>query len=207
MTEEPSPQPRRRMSGARRTLLLGVATALAVVVGAAAAQTFIADGGGQPVPVEAYQPDGTRLGPVSGAEATPLPDTPLLAFHDDGEVRLSSYLGRPLVVNFWATWCPPCVAEMPDFENVASDLRDEVAFVGVNAQDNHEQAQRFVAELGITYDLVRDPTASYFREVRGFGWPTTLPVDETGIIRYRHTGPLHEEQLRELLATHLGVGA
>jgi cytochrome c biogenesis protein CcmG, thiol:disulfide interchange protein DsbE len=205
MTDETTPPPR-RMSAARKTVLLGAATALAVILGGVAATTFVNDEPAAP-PVEAYQPDGTRLGPVSGTEDTPLPDTPLPAFHEEGDVRLSEYRGEPLVVNFWATWCPPCVAEMPDFQEVSDDLRGEVAFVGVNAQDNHEQAQRFVAELGITYDLVRDPRADYFREVRGFGWPTTLLVDEGGIIRYRHTGPLDAEQLRDLLATHLGVEA
>ena len=149
-------EPRRRMSAARKTLLLGTATALAVIVGAVAATTFVNDEQAFPPP-EAYQPDGTRLGPVSGTESTPLPDTALPAFYDDTEVRLSEYQGSPLVVNFWATWCPPCVAEMPDFQAVADELAGRVAVVGVNAQDNHEQAQRFVAELGITYELVRDP--------------------------------------------------
>jgi thiol-disulfide isomerase/thioredoxin len=135
------------MSATRKTVLLGAATAVAVILGAAAATTFIDGDSPAAPPPDAYQPDGTRLGPVSGTEETPLPDTPLLAFHEEREVSLAEYEGQPLVVNFWATWCPPCVAEMPDFQTVADDLADDVAFVGVNARDNHEQAERFVARL------------------------------------------------------------
>lgn len=96
---------------------------------------------------------------------------------------------------------------MPDFQQVADDLEGTVTILGVNAQDSAQKAREFAADLGITFELVRDPTASYFSAVGGFGWPTTLLVDEDGFIRYRHTGTLDAEQLRGLLDTHLGVDA
>lgn len=110
-------------------------------------------------------------------------------------------------MNFWASWCPPCVEEIPDLQQVADDLEGRVTVLGINAQDSARKAREFAAELGITFELARDPAGTYFAAVGGFGWPTTLLVDDEGFIRYRHTGPLDADQLRDLLLTHLGVDA
>lgn len=187
-----------------RTLLVGIGLAVVVIVGVVFAAQMLQED--PPDEVAAYQPDGQTLGPVSGREQAPLPEGTLLAFRDDTEVEVHDWVGTPLVVNFWATWCPPCVDEMPDFQEVAEDLEGEVTVLGINARDSADAARTFVDDLGITYELVRDPDASYFTAVNGFGWPTTLLVDPDGIIRYRHTGPLDAARLRELIETHLGAG-
>lgn len=193
---------RRRGSGTS-TVLLGALLVVGLLAGAA--MTLV--GGGPAGRDAAFQPDGTRLGPVSGNERTPLPEGTLLAFRSDDEVKVRDYVGRPLVVNFWASWCAPCIEEMPALQRVADELEGQVVVLGVNAQDSPTSAQEFADDLGIAFELARDPDGSYFSSVGGFGWPTTLLVDEEGMIRYRHTGQLDAAKLRSLLETHLGVDA
>jgi cytochrome c biogenesis protein CcmG/thiol:disulfide interchange protein DsbE len=115
--------------------------------------------------------------------------------------------GRPAVVNFWATWCEFCIDEMPALEAVWVDLDGAVTFVGVDREDRAEDALVLAAETGVTYPLVEDPDGSLFRQARGLGMPTTLFVTGAGVIVHRHSGPLTEGQLRDLIEAHLGVTA
>jgi len=137
----------------------------------------------------------------------PLPQRTVTGFAGGPPVDLAAYRGRPLVVNFWATWCPPCVGEMPDFNAVAAEVEGEVAFLGVDVQDAPRRAEPFIAELGIDYDLAVDPDRELFSEIGGFGMPTTLFVDAEGVVVHRQTGPLDADALRAALADHLGVQA
>lgn len=195
-----------RSASGTRTLLLGAVLVVLLLVGVMAAISTLGQDAGT-TPDVAFQPDGTRRGPASGSERTPLPDGTLLAFQSDDEIDVHNYVGRPLVVNFWASWCAPCVEEMPDLQQAADELEGRVTVLGINAQDSAEKAREFAADLEITFELARDPSGSYFAAVGGFGWPTTLLVDEGGFIRYRHVGPTDVDQLRGLLETHLGVDA
>jgi cytochrome c biogenesis protein CcmG, thiol:disulfide interchange protein DsbE len=111
--------------------------------------------------------------------------------------------GEPLVVNFWASWCPPCVAEMPDFERVHQQVQGEVRFVGLNTQDNRADADRLVEQTGVTYDLALDPDGALFSDFEVVAMPSTFLVDEHGAIVHRHSGLLTETALRELIAEHL----
>jgi thiol-disulfide isomerase/thioredoxin len=191
-----------------RMLLVAILIGVILLAGAVvAAGLFRGTGSSPDVAAVAFQPDGTRLGPVSGTEQTPLPDGRVLAFQSDDEIDVRDYVGQPLVVNFWASWCAPCIKEMPDIQQAADDLEGRVTVLGVNTQDSAEEAREFAADVGISFELVRDPSGSFFAAVGGFGWPTTLLVDDDGVIRYRHTGPLDADQLRDLLETHLGLDA
>lgn len=136
---------------------------------------------------------------------SPLPEQRLDGFGGSPPVDLATYRGKPLVVNFWATWCKPCVDEMPEFQEVAEQANGRVAFLGVNVADGMRQAEPFVKELGITYDLAADPDRRFLDAVEGFGMPTTLFVTPDGTIVYRQTGPLDADGLREGLRSHLGV--
>lgn len=146
--------------------------------------------------------EGSSAPSVSDGE--PVPATSTTSF--EGEtVSFADYEGVPLVVNFWASWCPPCIAEMPDFEEVHQAAGDQVAFVGVNTQDTAAEAEDLVAQTGVTYDLVRDPDGDLFREFGVFGMPSTFYVDADGQIVGRHTGLLTRDTLVEDLREHLGV--
>ncbi len=194
-----------RRARARWTSLATILAVTSLVVRTVVAVRGLGGDGGAG-PDVAFQVEGARLGPVSGSERTPLPDGTLLAFDSAEEVDVREYVGRPLVVNFWASWCAPCVEEMPAIQQVDDQLEGRVTVLGVNTQDSAEKAREYAADLGISFELARDPSGTYFDAVGGFGWPTTLLVDDSGVIRYRHTGPLDAGQLRDLLETHLGVG-
>lgn len=191
------PSPRR---GWAWTVGLGAAVALtAIAAGAWLARAPATD----PVPAGR---DGLpeRL---TGAEATPLPAASLPALRGPGTVRLADYRGAPLVVNFWATWCDPCVREMPALQAVAADLDGRVSFLGVNVRDDRRRARALARRTGVTYDLAGDRSGRLFSRVDGYGMPTTLFVDAEGTIVYRHAGPLDAAGVRALLRRHLGVRA
>lgn len=187
------------------TLVIGL-VATAVVIAAAAAVAVL--GGDDEVdPAIAELEQRPTLGEAAGSELDePLPDVDLEPFADGPDVALADYAGDPLVLNFWATWCPPCVEEMPDLEEVAGDLAGEVAFLGVNIQDDPDRAAELADDLGVTYDLATDRRGDLFEAIGGFGMPTTLFVDPAGDVVYRHTGPVDASGLRGLVAEHLGVG-
>lgn len=191
-------------STGRRAMVLSLALGLAFVVGAVTVTALVSS-----PPQEAgvtAEGDGPRLGPVSGPDQTPLPDAELEAFDEGEPVRVRDLIGEPLLINFWATWCAPCVAEMPDLQQVAEETTGRVRFLGVNYREpDRDAARRFVDELGITYQLAADPAGEFLTAVRGFGMPTTLFVDPTGTIVYRHTGALSIEALRDLIGEHLDV--
>ena len=136
------------------------------------------------------------------AAGPPVPDRVFETF-EGGELSLSELSGEPLVVNFWASWCPPCVAEMPDFERVHLDRADEVRFVGLNTQDTREQAESLATQTGVTYLLGLDPDGALSRDFEVISMPSTYFVDADGAIVHRHAGLLTEQQLRDLIDEHL----
>lgn len=123
----------------------------------------------------------------------------------DPTMRLSSFGGRPVVVNYFATWCLFCVAEMPEFERVHASLGGRVAFVGIALEDSAEGARRLVEKTGVTYAVAQDPDGRSFTRLGGRGMPTTLFVDARGRIIERFTGPLSEDALRSRITKHFGV--
>ena len=125
----------------------------------------------------------------------PIPATTFTTF--DGETTsLAAYGGRPLVVNFWASWCPSCVAEMSAaFLPAQLALGDDVSFLGMNIQDERERALDLVAETGVLFDLAEDADGSLYSALGGLGMPFTLFVSAEGQILDVHNGPLTEDQL------------
>ncbi|MEX0658912.1 MAG: TlpA disulfide reductase family protein [Egibacteraceae bacterium] len=202
-TEPPATQP---SAGGRKTVVLSLLVGLAFAAGALGVTMLVSaqDRGGP-----AGSADAPGLGPVSGAESMPMPATELPGFGEDAApVALAAFRGTPLVVNFWASWCAPCVAEMPELQDMSEALAGRATVLGVNYRDpDHDAARAFVDELAITYELASDPTGDFLNAVRGIGMPTTLLVDEAGTIVYRHTGILDEEQLSDLMERYLGIEA
>lgn len=138
-------------------------------------------------------------------EPMPLPDATLPAlagFGPAGGRDLSELRGAPVVINFWASWCVPCVEEMPALQRVADDL--DVKVVGVDYIDQNDKAEQLAERLGIDYELLRDDDGEFGREVGLIGTPTTLLVDARGTIVRRLTGELTEEQMREVIEAELG---
>ena len=126
---------------------------------------------------------------------------------DGNQVTLSQYTGTPVVLNFWASWCPFCIAEMPDFELVSQATAGDVVFIGVNLQDNAVLATELVGETGVTYQLTSDPQGVVYAAFGGIAMPTTVFVDATGVVSEVVTGQLSEDQLRAKIAEHFEVGS
>lgn len=122
-----------------------------------------------------------------------------------GKVHFSSFAGRPLVVNYFATWCVFCIAEMPAFERVHASFGDRVAFVGIALEDTPEGARRLVEKTGVTYTVAQDPDGGSFTRIGGRGMPTTVFIDARGTVVERFTGPLSEDALRSRISRHFGL--
>ncbi len=137
------------------------------------------------------------------AAALQLPDL-------DGQMHaLSDYRGRVVLVNFWATWCPPCLREIPTLQQVRTRYRDHgFEILGV-AVDGAEAVRAFVAEHGIGYpQLIAGPTGSGV--MAAFGnrhgvLPYSLLVDRAGTVRMAHAGALESEDLVPKIETLLGT--
>ena len=100
-------------------------------------------------------------------------------------------------MNFFASWCGPCILEMPDFEEVFQDYGDEVNFVGLDTQDNIDDGRNIAEETGVTYTLASDDDGSVFAAFEGFGMPTTVLISADGEIVDMHTGLLQGDALRD----------
>lgn len=136
-------------------------------------------------------------GEGSGAttDGDPIPDVTFQTFAGQ-EISLAAYEGTPLVVNFWASWCPSCVAEMSSaFLPAQQQLGDSVAFLGMNIQDERDRALELVDETGVLFDLAEDPTGELYTALGGLGMPFTVFVSSDGRVVDVHNGPLTEGQL------------
>ena len=122
-----------------------------------------------------------------------------------GRVRLADLRGRPVVLNFWASWCPPCLAEMPEFQRVHRRLGDRVAFLGVNQRDQAQAAERLARSSGVTYPLALDAAGRAFDAFGGLGMPTTVLIGADGTVADIVSGQLDETLLRERIRSVLGV--
>ncbi len=123
---------------------------------------------------------------------------------DGGRTTLASLKGRPVVVNFFASWCAPCKLEMPDFEKVHQEYADRVVFVGIATQDSATKANEVVQQTGITYAIGLDPDGLLFTKTGGLGMPTTVLLTADGKVADVHTGALDAAKLREKLDKVLG---
>jgi cytochrome c biogenesis protein CcmG, thiol:disulfide interchange protein DsbE len=123
------------------------------------------------------------------------PDLTLQLF-DGGTFRLADQRGKVVVVNFWASWCPPCRAEAPRFVAASQKYRDRgVVFVGIDINDTPDNARAFLREFGITYANGTDQDLTITEAYGVAGLPTTFVVDGQGKLRQRWEGEIKAEQL------------
>ena len=111
----------------------------------------------------------------------------------------ATYAGqRPMVVNFWASWCAPCFAEAPELQAAAEEYGDDVLFVGINMQDRSEEdARAFLDRFNLTFPNGRDAQSRVSVEYGIFGLPETFFINADGTLNYKHAGPLTPEILAE----------
>ena len=123
-----------------------------------------------------------------------------------GTVTLSELRGNVVMVDFWSSWCPFCIAEMPDFQKVSQAAGDRVEFIGVNLQDDAGLADDLRIETGITYRVTRDPRGVVYAAFGGIAMPTTVFIDANGIVREVVTGQMSEDRLTAKIAEHFSIG-
>lgn len=118
----------------------------------------------------------------------------------DGEKISSDDLkGKKVLLNFWATWCPPCKEEMPDMQNLYEEYKDEdVAVVGVNVtstEKNREDVEKFVKEYQLTFPILMDELGEVTHQFEILSFPTTYFIDSDGVIRSKVIGALSKEKM------------
>lgn len=113
--------------------------------------------------------------------------------------------GRPMVVNFFASWCVPCLEEMPDFERVHQEHQGHVAFVGLAENDPADRALAMVERTGVTYPTYTDPDGSALTAFGGIAMPTTVFIGADGEVLEVVSRKLSEDELRGKLDEHFGL--
>ncbi len=140
--------------------------------------------------------------PAAGAA---LPDVTLPCLGGGGSVRLAR-LGRPAVVNLWASWCRECTREMPVLAGVADVAGGRVVFVGVDTEDAPDPALRVLVASGIHYASVYDRGGQLVKKLGLPGLPATILVRADGTVAYRKLGALSgAAELRSALISSLGI--
>lgn len=120
------------------------------------------------------------------------PDFELSLLNQEEPVKLSDYRGQRVMVNFWATWCPPCRAEMPDMEKFHQD--EDVAVLAVNMTDtetNLEQVEDFADKYELTFPILLDEESEMAELYNIQPLPTTYMIDSNGIIQFKTLGAMN----------------
>jgi thiol-disulfide isomerase/thioredoxin len=179
------PAPPRPIGRKRHAAALGCTLALLALTVACSSGSDRSGnaGNGARVPAPSFAGPGLVSSTVvdgAGASSGGAVETMSLARFDGSTATLADYRGRPLVVNFFASWCAPCVREMSDFEQVHRDLSRRVAFLGVNVRDRVDDGRSIVARTGVSYDVARDPRGDLLQRLGGAAMPTTALFDAQG---------------------------
>ena len=185
-------------------LLLGGALALYRALGRGAAPGLAVE----PTPAPAATASPEQAGPEEEAAAeepqaeesaaAAVPDFTIYTGGGDA-VQLSDFAGRPVIVNFWASWCGPCQNEMPDFEQAYADYGDEIEFVMLNAtygRETMDSARSFLEESGYTFPVYYDTDADAAAAIGVTAFPTTLFIAPDGTLTAYAISMLDAETLQ-----------
>ncbi len=128
--------------------------------------------------------------------------------YDGGTFRLADTRGSVVVLNFWASWCPPCRVEAPDLQRLSQTYAERgVQFVGVTYLDTEEDARAFIAEFGLTYTNGLDAGSRISDLYSIQAVPETFVIDQQGNIAYFFAGPINVDQLVATLDRLTGGGS
>jgi cytochrome c biogenesis protein CcmG/thiol:disulfide interchange protein DsbE len=149
-------------------------------------------------PVAAVADPGVdpAVGPGVGRMA---PDFTLQTL-DGGTFRLSEQRGKPVVLNFWATWCGPCQNELPAVQKAAAHFGDDVVFVGVDQGEKADVVQSFADKLGLTFTIPMDGDGAVGYDYNVQGLPTTFFIDRHGVVKSLWMGEMNSVTLAENIA-------
>jgi cytochrome c biogenesis protein CcmG, thiol:disulfide interchange protein DsbE len=174
---------------------------LAVSVAAAALVGLLAYG------VASQGTDTSIDDAASRGERIEAPNASLPVLGHAGERSLADYRGTVVVLNFWASWCPPCIDELPLLERTQRQIEDRGGTVlGVNYKDIPEDALDLARRFRLTYPNVRDRDGEYAEEYASVGFPETFVVDRRGRIAAARRGPVDAQWLKSTLQPLLEEG-
>lgn len=148
-------------------------------------------------------PPGVTVGPLDDREplvGDPAPDFQLLTADVQSVVKLSDLRGKPVLVNFWASWCGPCREEMPDIQAAFSAAGGGLQVIGVNAKEADIVARGFAYDLGVDFPLVLDYDGRVSQQYRISGLPVSYFLDAEGVIRSVNIGYMSRDNLVSKLA-------
>ena len=176
----------------KKTLIILALVLAAVIAGAAVLYNTLGT---------SLSPDQLAAQPTEETKADSVQAPDFTVYDIDGnEVKLSDFIGKPTVVNFWASWCGPCQMEMPDFEEKYLELGGEINFLMVNmtdgARETVEIASDFIAEKGYTFPVFYDTASSAAMTYGVYSLPTTYFIDADGNAIAQATGAIDGETLQ-----------
>jgi cytochrome c biogenesis protein CcmG, thiol:disulfide interchange protein DsbE len=144
------------------------------------------------------EPDAAIEESLARGEREPAPALRLPRLSGDGEVELSDYRGRVVLLNYWASWCEPCRAESPLLQRWHERIsRRGGTVLGVDVLDVSSDAREFVREYGLTYPMLRDRDGDSQADFGVVAYPETVVIDRNGRITAIERGPVDERWLRE----------
>lgn len=111
-------------------------------------------------------------------------------------VKLSDFEGKKVMLNFWATWCPPCKAEMPDMQKFYMEAGDEIVILAVNIDAMNDVAG-FAKQMGVNFPILLDEDDQVSNTYQILSIPTTYFIDEKGVIKYKHLSAMNVEMMRK----------
>lgn len=146
--------------------------------------------------------EGLRLGDRAPELEGTLNGQPVELLDLDGNrIRLAELRGRPVWINFWATWCPPCQEETPVLRDMHNTYRDDgLELIAISVQETTvEDVRDYVERYGLEYTVGFDATSAIFKTYRAFGLPTQIFLDREGVIRNVVLGPVTRSQAEAIL--------
>ena len=175
-------------------IIIAAAALIVVLVGAFFGYKYLS---------KLYAPEGQEH-PTSSATAA----TDFTVLDGAGQqVALSSKFGKPIVLNFWATWCGPCQSEMPAFDAMYQKYGDQVEFMMVNltdgSRDTVESATEMIGQLGYTFPIYFDTTLTAASTYGAYSIPLSVFIDAEGKVVQTHTGAMDEATLENYIKTIL----
>ncbi len=135
----------------------------------------------------------------------PLIDFTLREVGTTQSIDIARYRGKPLVINFWATWCVPCYTEHRILARIAQMTGSQVQFIGVVFDDEESKILQFLQENGHAYPALEDEGGKVAIAYGVYGVPETFFIDKAGTIVAKHEGPLDEGSLTNYIAMAMGV--
>ena len=137
---------------------------------------------------------------IGRSEGEPAPNFTLNLYRDQGTMRLSDLRGKPVVINFWGSWCPPCRTEMPTLQQAFEQFSNEnLVVVGVSVQDSEIDALAVADEVDLTYPIGVDKTGKIVADYGVIGCPTTFFITRNGEILIKWNGAISERRLVEFI--------